>query len=59
MMMMMMMMMKAQSCDLHHCQLLIGRIRQLTTIESTNDVAETEPACTLSTAITDCCSNIL
>jgi len=37
---------KAQSCDLHHCQLLIGRIRQLTTTDSTTDITDTDPACT-------------
>ena len=37
---------KAQSCDLHHCQLLIGRIRQLTAIDDTIDITDTDPTCT-------------
>ena len=37
---------KAQSCDLHHCQLLIGRIRQLTTIDSSADITDTDVTCT-------------
>ena len=36
---------KAQSCDLHHCQLLIGRIRQLTTTAAAEDMTDTDPSC--------------
>ena len=39
---------KAQSCDLHHCQLLIGRLHQLTTIDDANDVPDTSSRCMFS-----------
>ena len=37
---------KAQSCDLHHCQLLIGRLHQLTTIDDADDVPDPTSSCT-------------